>query len=53
MSSPHYLTPKPNKNVSYLGKCMEHGDMFMDTDDFGNICIWKGHLNSGFYSVEI
>lgn len=41
--------PSINNKVFYLGKCNTNGDMFMDTDSYGTICIFKGHLNSGEY----
>ena len=34
-------------DVYYLGNCKRNGDMFMDIDTCGNICIFKGQLNSG------
>jgi hypothetical protein len=37
------------KEIFYLGKCNDNGDMFMDVDSTGQICIFKGHLNSGKY----
>lgn len=37
------------ETIYYLGKCNTNGDMFMDIDPDGNICIFKGHLNSGKY----
>ena len=41
--------PSKKNKVFYLGKCATNGDMFMDTDSYGTICIFKGHLNSGEY----
>ena len=35
--------------LSYLGKCIEDGDMFMAKTDKGVINIFKGHLNDGVY----
>jgi len=41
--------PSPKRKIVYMGKCAINGDMFYDVDDAGNICIFKGHLNSGEY----
>jgi len=41
--------PSKNNKVFYLGKCKTNGDMFMDADSYGTICIFKGYLNSGKY----
>lgn len=39
-------------SITYLGKCITDGDMFSVKYKVGGIQIFKGHLNSGFYSVE-
>jgi hypothetical protein len=43
------LSPKDFIKIVYLGKDILQGDMFSAIDKQGNICIYKGHLNSGKY----
>lgn len=35
--------------IHYLGNCNTDGDMFAVYHNSGDICIYKGHLNSGEY----